>query len=220
MRKLLLLSILGCVAPNALAADVAVSTTTVAYTKVCSLYGDNFYYMPGTDICVSSLTGDARQQTAGGTVRSHLPYPKGKWVLDPAKDCKRGSLVTLGSFASTDFVLNEAERKDTQPVILKLTQGRFISRIYWSGGFYDPRVPAQRNGLDGATGFCLRGQDPDVLLPNGDSFITPAYWAKRPISCVWNSRILNMPAIYETSAAAAYPVVEDYFYQAGQVPSG
>jgi hypothetical protein len=221
MRKLLLLSvILGCVGSNALAGDAAASAHAVEYMKVCSLYGNNFYYMPGTDICLNTLTGDARQQTAGGTLRSQLPYPKGKWILEPAVDCKRGSVVNVGSFASTDFVLNVAERKETAPVDLKLSDGRFISKVYWSGGFYDPRVPEQRNGLDGAIGLCLRLQDPDVLLPNGDGFFAPPNWAKRPISCVWNSRIRNMPAIYSTSAAAAYPAVEDYFYKSGQVPTG
>jgi hypothetical protein len=37
----------------------------VAYVRVCSLYGDGFFYIPGTDACIK-IGGYARLQVAGG----------------------------------------------------------------------------------------------------------------------------------------------------------
>jgi hypothetical protein len=39
-------------AAGAQAADMPVKATPVQYVKVCSLYGDGFYYIPGTDTCL------------------------------------------------------------------------------------------------------------------------------------------------------------------------
>jgi Porin subfamily len=34
------------------AADMPVKAQPVQYVKICSLYGDGFYYIPGTDTCL------------------------------------------------------------------------------------------------------------------------------------------------------------------------
>src|SRR5262245_17396428 len=34
------------------AADLPVKAKPVEYVKICSLYGEGFYYIPGTEICV------------------------------------------------------------------------------------------------------------------------------------------------------------------------
>ena len=34
------------------AADLPVKAKPVEYVKICSLYGEGFYYIPGTDICL------------------------------------------------------------------------------------------------------------------------------------------------------------------------
>jgi Porin subfamily len=34
------------------AADMPVKAKPVQYVKICSLYGDGFYYIPGTDTCL------------------------------------------------------------------------------------------------------------------------------------------------------------------------
>jgi Porin subfamily len=39
-------------AAGAQAADMPVKATPVQYVKICSLYGDGFYYIPGTDTCL------------------------------------------------------------------------------------------------------------------------------------------------------------------------
>jgi len=49
------------------AADFPVKAKAVEYVKVCSLYGQGFYYMPGTDICVK----------IGGYVRAEVGYNLG-----------------------------------------------------------------------------------------------------------------------------------------------
>src|SRR5262245_63003533 len=55
------------------AADLPVNVKPVQYVKVCSLYGDGFYYIPGTDTCLK-IGGYMRVQaeynmgTGGGAI--------------------------------------------------------------------------------------------------------------------------------------------------------
>ncbi len=46
--------------------DTAVGA--VEYVKICSVYGEGWYYQPGSDICIKARTGETRQQTELGTV--------------------------------------------------------------------------------------------------------------------------------------------------------
>jgi Porin subfamily len=53
VKSLLLGSAAGLVAvAGAQAADMPVKAAPVQYVKICSLYGDGFYYIPGTDTCI------------------------------------------------------------------------------------------------------------------------------------------------------------------------
>src|SRR3954469_7892029 len=53
VRTLLLGTAAGLVAiSGAQAADMPVKAAPVQYVKICSLYGDGFYYIPGTDTCL------------------------------------------------------------------------------------------------------------------------------------------------------------------------
>jgi hypothetical protein len=53
VKSLLLGSAAGVVAvAGAQAADLPVKAKPVEYVKICSLYGDGFYYIPGTDVCI------------------------------------------------------------------------------------------------------------------------------------------------------------------------
>src|SRR3954471_24088774 len=53
VKSLLLGSAAGVVAvAGAQAADLPVKAKPVEYVKICSLYGDGFYYIPGTDTCI------------------------------------------------------------------------------------------------------------------------------------------------------------------------
>src|SRR5712671_7268970 len=52
---------------GAQAADMPVKAKPVLYVKICSLYGDGFYYIPGTDTCLKM----------GGYVRAQFYYNYG-----------------------------------------------------------------------------------------------------------------------------------------------
>ena len=53
VKSLLLGSAAGLVAISGTqAADLPVKAKPVQYVKICSLYGEGFYYIPGTDICL------------------------------------------------------------------------------------------------------------------------------------------------------------------------
>jgi porin-like protein len=68
VKSLLLGTTAGLVAvAGAQAADMPVKAAPVQYVKICSLYGDGFYYIPGTDICLK----------VGGYVRGEYAYPPG-----------------------------------------------------------------------------------------------------------------------------------------------
>ena len=61
-KSLLLGTAAGLVAvAGAQAADMPVKAKPVQYVKICSLYGDAFYYIPGTDTCLK-LGGYLRVQ--------------------------------------------------------------------------------------------------------------------------------------------------------------
>jgi hypothetical protein len=40
----------------------------VEYVKVCTLYGAQYYYSPGTDTCINANTGETRRVTENGVV--------------------------------------------------------------------------------------------------------------------------------------------------------
>src|SRR5882672_6648028 len=68
VKSLLLSSAAGVVAvAGAQAADLPVKAKPVEYVKICSLYGDGFYYVPGTDTCVK-FAGNAQWDASLNTV--------------------------------------------------------------------------------------------------------------------------------------------------------
>jgi hypothetical protein len=151
-----------------------------------------------------------------------LPYPEGKWVTVPSLECGPpvGRLVTLGTFASTDFSVNPWNRKQTQPVPLSVKPGEFISKVMMSGGFFDPRIP-NRHGAPGTDGLCLRSIDPNVIENFGNSSFNPAFGnGNLPVGCIANSRIMNMPAAYSVTATSAHPSIDSFFIDAQQTVSG
>ncbi|MFO1414176.1 MAG: porin [Burkholderiales bacterium] len=171
----------------ALPCAAQVAAAPVEYVKVCPVYGEGFHYIPGTDICINGQTGDARVATEGGTWRSRLPYPEGRWVATPAQDCTNGRLVNLGTFAATDFTPNPWNRLQTQSVGVRASAGEFVSRVIMSGGFYDPRQPT-RSGTNGRDGLCVRSTDPGVLEPTvgGGSESPPWGNGGLPVGCIAN----------------------------------
>src|SRR5438067_11597933 len=68
VKSLLLSSAAGVVAvAGAQAADLPVKAKPVEYVKICSLYGDGFYYIPGTDTCLR-FSGDVKFDLSWNTV--------------------------------------------------------------------------------------------------------------------------------------------------------
>jgi hypothetical protein len=92
VKSLLLGSAAGLVAvAGAQAADMPVKAKPVEYVKVCSLYGEGFFYVPGTDTCLK-LGGYLRVQVemnagAGGIVTgSQQMGSQGRFTRDLTND--------------------------------------------------------------------------------------------------------------------------------------
>ena len=58
---------------GAQAADLPVKAKPVEYVKVCSLYGEGFFYIPGTDTCIK-IGGWVRAEYAFATGNSDFPF--------------------------------------------------------------------------------------------------------------------------------------------------
>jgi len=119
----------------------------VQYVKVCSLYGDGFEYLPGTDICVNFTTADAREQTPGGTWRWRVPNNPHTLVPSVGDACQGGQLTKLGDFGASNLTFNSHDRYETAPTPLNLKPGQYIGSVLYQGGFSGPGV--------GAGNFCM-----------------------------------------------------------------
>ena len=51
-KQLLLVSAALLMTASANAADLPVKAKPVQCVKICTLYGDGFYYIPGSDTCI------------------------------------------------------------------------------------------------------------------------------------------------------------------------
>ena len=193
------------------------SQAAVEYVRVCSLYGAGFHYIPGTDICLHDVTGDARVQTEGGTWRSLLPYPSGKWTTSTSQECLPGRSIFLGTFTAADFAPNQWNRKQTRPISISLRKNEFVSQVSMMGGFLDPRIP-NRHGINGQDGICVRSVDPDELENQpGMGLVNPVFGnGMLPVACIANSRIVNMPAAYTVSVTSAHPSIDSFYMDGNQ----
>ena len=78
VKSLLLGGAAGLVAvAGAQAADLPVKAKPVEYVKVCSLYGEGFFYIPGTDTCLKIGGWVRYDQAFGGTGASSNPPDAG-----------------------------------------------------------------------------------------------------------------------------------------------
>jgi hypothetical protein len=72
-KRFLLVALAALVpAAGAQAADLPVKAAPVQYVKICSLYGDGFYYIPGTDTCLK-LGGYLRVQAEYNAGNGGIP---------------------------------------------------------------------------------------------------------------------------------------------------
>jgi hypothetical protein len=100
MKSLLLGSAAGLVAvAGAQAADLPVKAKPVEYVKICNLYGDGFFYIPGTDTCLrlgANIQADMYWNSLGG---GHILY-------DQAGGAQDRSTSHLGTKARGDFAID------------------------------------------------------------------------------------------------------------------
>src|SRR5438270_841339 len=104
VKSLLLGTAAGLVAvAGAQAADMPVKAAPVAYVKICSLYGDGFYYVPGTATCIK-FGGYVRLQTEFNSGSSGIAFGFGNGLSaslaaeDPGSHFKAG--VVNDNFAA------------------------------------------------------------------------------------------------------------------------
>jgi hypothetical protein len=84
-KNLLLGTAAGFVAvAGAQAADMPVKAKPVQYVKICSLYGDGFYYIPGTDTCLK-MGGYLRVQAEYNMGGGGIPYGSGAAASQQAR---------------------------------------------------------------------------------------------------------------------------------------
>jgi len=107
----------------------------VEYVKICSSFGANFMYLPGTDTCYDPATGETRENITGNIWYSHIPANPGNWVASPWADCLSGRLVNVGTFKASSFLPNSYEKYESAPIPLMLATNEFISKVMFRGGF-------------------------------------------------------------------------------------
>ncbi len=136
-RLLFLVFVVNCIG---FAWSSGPAAAQVSYVKICSLYGDSFYYIPGTDICLDTTANDARQATTGGLWRWRIPNNPRTWVSKPQDACKGGQLVKFGDLTSSGLTLNSHERYETNTQYrLNLKPGQYIASVLYKGGWTSPK---------------------------------------------------------------------------------
>jgi hypothetical protein len=120
VKSLLLGSAAGLVAvAGAQAADLPVKAKPVEYVKVCSLYGEGFFYIPGTDTCLK----------IGGWVRYDMYFGN---TGGSGSQYNSGAAGRNDSFDSADF----QSRARTVVSFDARTQTEYGTlRSYYRGGF-------------------------------------------------------------------------------------
>jgi hypothetical protein len=127
MVKILLGSAAGMVAiAGAQAADLPVKAKPVQYVKICTLYGDGFYYIPGSDTCIRfsgyiradyayNATGARTPNYSGAagaqdrTVNNYSTRHRGSFSVDTRTQTAYGTLRTF----QTHHMQNENTTEST-----------------------------------------------------------------------------------------------------------
>ena len=95
IKSLLLGTAAGLLAVGgAQAADMPVKAAPVQYVKICSLYGDGFYYIPGTDTCLkmggyvtrAGRVQHGRRWHPGRFGTAPMAAPQGRFTRDLTND--------------------------------------------------------------------------------------------------------------------------------------
>lgn len=133
VKSLLLCTAASLVAvPVARAADLPVKANPVEYVKICSVYGDGFFYIPGTDTCIK-IGGWVRIDFYGGDAAgSAAPGIFNATSLGP-----NTSTYSANFFSTQTFVLSADTRSQTDYGTL---------RGYFRAGFRD-QTNMYQNGV-------------------------------------------------------------------------
>jgi hypothetical protein len=106
----------------------------VEYVRICEAFGEEFYYLPGTDYCHNPSTNDARAETPGGNWRWRMPNNPIQWIQAPRKICRGGRLIEFGTLDSSNLVLNAHERLEASTMIpLALADREYVSSVIYRG---------------------------------------------------------------------------------------
>jgi hypothetical protein len=106
----------------------------VEYVRICPDFGDEYYYLPGTDICVNPSTNDARQNTPAGTWRWRIPNNPIQWIQAPRKICRGGRLIEFGTLDSSNLALNAHNRLEAATMLpFSLADREYVSSVIYRG---------------------------------------------------------------------------------------
>jgi hypothetical protein len=135
MKSLLLGSAAGLVAVSGTqAADMPVKAKPVEYVKICTLYGEGFYYIPGTDICLKIggyVRANYRWNATGGgqphytgvggaqdrTVNPYATQHRASFNFDSRSQTDYGTLRTYASVNVDNQDLNSVSVNPTRAFI-------------------------------------------------------------------------------------------------------
>jgi hypothetical protein len=176
VKSLLLGSAAGMVAVvGAQAADLPVKAKPVQYVKICTLYGDGFYYIPGSDTCIrfsGYIRADYGYNVAGArtvnysgaggaqdrTVNNFSTRHRGSFSVDTRTQTAYGTLRTFQTYH-----LQNENQEDTTNVARAFIQwggftfGRTVSFLDHEGSLGDSGMRSlhqpQQDATTGANGI-------------------------------------------------------------------
>jgi Porin subfamily len=132
---------------SAQAADLPVKANPVEYVKICSIYGEGFFYIPGTDTCIK-IGGWVRMEAYVGAAQgSSLPGIYGNGGVNSSVT-PTGGLANF--FYQNTFILSTDVRSQTDYGTLRAYARvgyRLQSNQYTNGVIYAERAFMQLGGF-------------------------------------------------------------------------
>ena len=119
----------------------------VEYVRVCSAYGANYYYSPGTDTCINANTGETRRLTEDGVVAGKTALASKVDDIDKRVQRAFEGASVASALTSPDLVEGE----------------HFGVRVNWGNA-------GQSNAI-GITGAAVLGED---FMPGGNGRLAGA----------------------------------------------
>jgi len=159
IKTVLLGSAAGLIAATAVsAADLPVKAKPVEYVKICTLYGDGFYYIPGSDTCIKfsgyiradygyNVSGGRNPQYTGAagardrSVSTFTTRHRGSFSADTRTQTAYGTLRTFSTFHLQNQDTTEATNVARAFIQWGgFTFGRTVSYLQSPGGLGDSQL--------------------------------------------------------------------------------